>query len=195
MKKIFIIIGFFISLSTNAQKKNWVDNYWLSTNVSLLFSNEKRGTGMSIDAGRNFKYGIKVGLGYSFLQFDADKKADILNAYFEKSIDAEKRSLFFFAKPGIAIANKPKKQAEKISYFEYESAKTGLNLQLGSGIRWKIKRHSYFLSAGYNISQYSLITKESIKFINPINPDLIETVYHTYKWNYNKILVNIGFTL
>jgi hypothetical protein len=182
-------------MSIKAQKKNWIDKYWLSTNISLLFSNDKRGTGLSIDAGRNFKHGIRLGAGYSFLQFDENKKVDIVNAYIEKSIDTDKRSLFFFAKPGIAMPNKAKTLASKISFYEYRDAEAGLNLQLGTGIRWKIKRHSYFLSAGYNITQYSFNTTEKLRFVNVFIPETFEEVIHNYKFSYNKILINIGFTL
>ncbi len=195
MKKLFIICTLLFPTLINAQNKNWLNKYWLSTNISLLYSNEKKGTGFSIDAGRNFKYGLKAGVGYSFLQFAANKKVDIINAYLEKSIDVDKSALFFFAKPGIAIPNKPKIQVKEFSFYDYENAKSGLNFQFGSGIRWKIKRHSYFLSAGYNISQYEFTTKQSLRFINPLNPFETETIYHNYKLAYTKLFINIGFTL
>ncbi len=195
MKKALIICALFYSTLINAQNKNLLDKYWLSTNISLLYSNEKRGTGLCIDAGRNFKYGLKAGIGYGFLQFAANKKVDIINAYLEKSIEVDKRALFFFAKPGVAIPNKPKTQVKEFSFYEYENAKAGLNFQFGSGIRWKIKRHSYFLSAGYNISQFEFTTKQSLRFINPLNSFETEIIYHNYKLAYNKFLINIGFTL
>lgn len=195
MKKIILIIFILPSICFAQQKKHWVDDYWLSANVSLLYSIEKRGSAASIDFGRNFKHGFKAGVGYSFLQQNINTKVDVINAYLEKSIDTKRNALFFFAKPGIAIPKKSELIAAKISPYEYDTKKNGLNLQLGSGIRWKVNRHSFFLNAGYNITKYSIITKQYIMPINPYNPFVDDPIIHKYKWTYNNILVNIGFTL
>ncbi len=195
MIRVLILVAFIFPQAVNAQKKNWIDQYWVSASVSLLFGNDKMGTGYAVDAGRNFEHGFKAGVGFGYLQFDAFKKATIFNAYLEKGIAFDKKALFFFAKPGIAIPIKPKEQANKISFYDYDNAKMGGNLQFGSGIRWKIKRHSYFINAGYNITGYSFTTKETIGFVDPFNPVFNETIIHKYKLSYTNILVNIGFTL
>jgi hypothetical protein len=195
MIRILIFITFIIPITVNAQKNDWINNYWVSTNVSLLFGNDKLGTGFAVDVGRDFKHAVKAGIGLAYLQFDSYKNATIINFYLEKSISSDKRDLFFFAKPGIAIPNRPKDQASKISFYEYKNAKMGGNLQFGSGIRWKIKRHSYFISTGYNFTNYSFTTKQTIGIVNPLNPSLAENIIHNYRLSYSNILVNIGFGL
>jgi hypothetical protein len=196
MKKILLFfLVLFPTLCLAQKKKSWVKDYWVSTNLSLLHSIEKRGAGISFDAGRNLKYGIKIGAGYTFLQFDLITKIDVINAYLEKGIDGKNNALFFFAKPGIAIPKKAKQIAVKYSPYEYEDKKNGLNLLLGSGIRWKVKRHSFFLSAGYNITKYSFTAKESVLAVNPYNPFVENPIIHIYKLSNNNVIVNIGFTL
>jgi hypothetical protein len=195
MKKLFLVIIILPTICFAQQKKQWLDKYWLSTNLSLLFSVEQKGTAANVDIGKTFKHGLKVGLGYSFLQFDINTKVDVVNAYLEKSIDTKSKALFFFAKPGIAIPKKIEILATKISPYEYNSKKNGFNIQLGSGIRWKVKRHSFFLSAGYNITNYSFTTKEFVRPVNPYNPFVDDPIIHNYKWRYSNILVNLGFTL
>jgi hypothetical protein len=68
-------------------------------------------------------------------------------------------------------------------------------MQFGTGIMWKVKRHSFLLSAGYNITKYSIITKEYVVPVNPYNPFIDAPIFHNYKLSYTNILVNIGFTL
>jgi len=195
MKISFIILLIFPMICFAQQKKHWVDNYWLSTNLSLLYSIENLGNAAAIDIGRSFKHGFKIGAGYNFVQFDEDTKVDVVNAYFEKSIDTKTKSLFFFAKPGIAIPKKAKILSNKISPYEYVAKKNGFNFQVGSGIRWKIKRHSFFLNAGYNITNFSFDTREFIMPVNPFNPFVEEPIMHNYRLNYKKIFMSIGFTL
>jgi hypothetical protein len=195
MKKIFLMMLIFPATCFAQQKKHWIDNYWLSTNLSLLYSVQKRGTAASIDVGRNFSPGFKAGAGYSFLQLDENTNVDVISAYLEKSIDTKTKALFFFAKPGVAIPKKTKTIASKISPYEYDNKKNGLNMQFGTGIMWKVKRHSFLLSAGYNITKYSIITKEYVVPVNPYNPFIDAPIFHNYKLSYTNILVNIGFTL
>jgi hypothetical protein len=195
MKKIILILLLLPTIIFAQQKKQWIDNYWLSTNLSLLFSTEKRGTAISVDIGRNVKHNFKIGLGYSFLLLDVDTKVDVINAYLEKSINAKNNALFFFVKPGIAIPKKAEMLASKISPYQYEHKKNGFNIQLGSGIRWKVNRHSFFMSAGYNITNYSFTTKEYVQPVNPYNPFVEDAILHNYKWSYSNIFVNLGFTL
>lgn len=194
MKKIFLGFAFLLPIITNAQKKKWINNYWISSNASFLYSSEKRDIGFSVDAGRNLKKNFKAGIGYSFIQFSSEKNVAVINAVLEKSIEAEKRALYFFVKPGFAFPLKPKVQVKNFSYYAFENSKPGLNLQLGSGIRWKINRHGYFLNAGYNISRYNFTTKQTVTY-NLINNLQTETILHKYKIGYNKIMVNIGFIL
>jgi hypothetical protein len=113
MKKIFLMMLIFPATCFAQQKKHWIDNYWLSTNLSLLYSVQKRGTAASIDVGRNFSPGFKAGAGYSFLQLDENTNVDVISAYLEKSIDTKTKALFFFAKPGVAIPKKTKTIASK----------------------------------------------------------------------------------
>ncbi len=195
MKKIFLMLLILPAACFAQQKKQWITNYWLSTNLSLLYSVQKRGTAASVDVGRNFSSGFKLGAGYSFLQLNENANVDVINAYLEKSIDTKTKALFFFAKPGIAIPKKTKTMASKISPYEYEDKKNGLNMQFGTGIRLKVKRHSFFLSAGYNITKYSITTKEYLLPVNPYNPFIDAPIFHNYKFSYSNILVNIGFTL
>ncbi len=194
MKKLILYFAILLPIITNAQKKNWIKNYWISANTSFLFDTDKRHIGFSVDAGRNLKHNLKAGIGYSYIQFDKEKNIAVVNAIVEKSIEADKRALYFFAKPGIAIPLKPKVHVKNFSYYEFENYKAGFNLQLGSGIRWKINRHGYFLNAGYNISNYSFTTKQTVTY-NVINTLKTETHYHTYKVGYNKVMINIGFIL
>jgi hypothetical protein len=195
MKKVIIIILLSPIFCTAQQKNHWIDNYWFSTNLSLLHSIEKRGAGISFDVGRNINNICKAGLGYTFIQFDLNTQVDVVNVYLEKSIDAKRNALFFFAKPGIAIPKKAMVLADKISPYEYEGKKSGFNIQLGSGIRWKVKRHSFFLSAGYNKTNFSFTAIQFVQPVNPYNPFIDDPINHTYKLSYSNIIVNLGFTL
>lgn len=195
MKKILIILFTFPCFCFAQQKKHWLDYYWLSNNLSLLYTVENKATGASIDLGRNFKHGLKLGAGFGFIQFDENTKVDIVNAYFEKSIDSKNKALFFFAKPGLAIVKKAKSLSNKLSPYEYVNKKNGLNVQIGSGIRWKIKRHSFFLNGGYNVTNFSFLTKQFVIPVNPYNPFIEEPILHTYKLNYKNIFFSLGFTL
>ncbi len=195
MKYIFLIALLLPNFCEAQKKKNWINDYWFSTNISLLHSIKKRGNALSFDVGKNFKHNSKIGVGYSFLLLDLDTKVDVINAYFEKSIDTKNNALFFFAKPGLAIPKNTLTLASKISPFEYVGKKNGFNFQFGSGIRWKVKRNSFFLSAGFNFTNYSFTTKEYLQPVNPYNPFEENFVLHNYKWNYSNILVNLGFTL
>jgi Outer membrane protein beta-barrel domain len=195
MKKLGIVLLLLPTICFAQKKKHWYNNYWVSANVSLLHSIAKRGTGLSIDAGRNLKPNIKAGVGYTFLQFDIITKVDVLNLYLEKSINSKNNQLYFFVKPGIAIPKKAKAIAETYSSFEYDNKKFGLNMQLGAGIRWKVNRHSFFLNGGYNITKYSFTTKQDILPVNPYNPFFEDPIFHTYKIYHSNILVNLGFTL
>lgn len=195
MKKILIILFIFPCFCFAQQKKHWLDHYWLSNNLSLLYTVENKATGASIDLGRNFKYGLKLGAGFGFIQFDENTKVDIVNAYFEKSIDSKNKALFFFAKPGLAIVKKAKSLSNKLSPYEYVNKKNGLNVQIGSGIRWKIKRHSFFLNGGFNVTNFSFLTKQFVIPVNPYNPFIEEPILHTYKLNYKNIFFSLGFTL
>ena len=195
MKNIFLLILLLPNFCAAQKKKNWINDYWFSTNLSLLHSIEKRGASLNFDVGKNFIHNFKIGAGYSFLLLDLDTRVDVINAYFEKSIDTKNNALFFFAKPGIAIHKNTLNLASKISPYEYMGKKNGFNFQIGSGIRWKVKRHSFFLSAGYNFTNYSFTTKEYIQPVNPYNPFVEDAIIHNYKWSYSNILVNLGFTL
>ena len=195
MKKILVILFIFPCICFAQQKKHWIDHYWLSSNLSLLYTYENRATAASIDVGRNFKPGLKLGAGYGFIHFDENTKVNIVNAYFEKSIDTKNRALFFFAKPGLAIVKKAKSLSNKLSPYEYVTKKNGLNVQIGSGIRWKIKRHSFFLNGGYNVTNFGFVTKQYVLPVNPYNPFVEEPIIHNYKLNYKNIFMSLGFTL
>ena len=108
---------------------------------------------------------------------------------------SKNKALFFFAKPGLAIVKKAKSLSNKLSPYEYINKKNGLNVQIGSGIRWKIKRHSFFLNGGFNVTNFSFLTKQFVIPVNPYNPFIEEPILHTYKLNYKNIFFSLGFTL
>jgi hypothetical protein len=195
MKTIIIFFLLIPIFCSGQQKNHWVDNYWVSTNLSLLHSVEKRGGGISFDIGRAIKNTYKAGIGYTFMQFDLDTKVDALNLYLEKSINTKKNALFFFAKPGISIPKRANLIASKFSQFDYVGKKNGFNIQLGSGIRWKVNRHSFFLSGGYNKTSFSFTSNQFLQPVNPYNPFVEDPIKHTYKLSYSNIIVNLGFTL
>ena len=195
MKYIIIFFWILPQIGIGQQKKSWIDHYWVSANLSLLHSIEKRGSGFCIDMGRNFKSNYKLGIGYSFLQFDEITKVNVVNVYLEKSINAKNNQLFFFAKPGITLPHHIKILAANKSPYEFYEKQNGYNLQLGSGIRWKVNRHSFFLNGGYTITNFSFTAKEFLVPINPYNPFADDPINHKYKLSYSNIIVNIGFTL
>ena len=95
MKKLFIICLIFPSFCLGQKNNNWLKNYWLSSNVSIIYSVENVGTAVAADVGRSFKKGFKIGAGYNFLQFDKATQLDVVHVYLEKSIDTKSRALFF----------------------------------------------------------------------------------------------------
>jgi hypothetical protein len=197
MKRFALFYLIALPIIADAQKKgSSINNYWIASNISLLFDTDYKGTGIGIEAGRYLKKGIAVGMGYNFLQLNNTNKVNVLQATIEKSIGDKKSKLFFFAKPGIAFAKNQKLQTTKYTNLEYYKSKAGFNLQVGSGIRWMINRHSYFLNAGYNFTNYTLYTKEYQSVpVDPYNPFFEDAVVHTYKLNFTKLIISIGFTL
>jgi hypothetical protein len=201
MKKYILLLNVLITISCIAQQKNkWYDKYWAGANVSILFSSETNtnnsgiSVGANVDVGKNLKNNYKLGVGYGHLQFDAITKINTLTIYSEKSFTSKKRALFFFAKPGIAFAVNKLELANALSWFEYYKSTPGFQLQVGSGIRWMINRHSYFISAGYNSTKYKIFSKEYPVAVDPYNPFVDEPIVHTLKLHHTKVMVNFGFT-
>jgi hypothetical protein len=197
MKSFLFLVLFFASIVNGiAQKKmQWTKNYWLSSNITLLFGDEQNGTGVQLDVGRQFNKGIKTGLGYSFYQFNQFNKVNEIHLYAEKSIGKDKKQLYFFASPGVAFGNNPKEQLQKMSSYEFKKSSPGINLQFGSGIRFMVSRHSFFIRAGYSITKYALYGTEYPTPIDPFNPFYEDAIEHQYKLQYNKLNISLGFTL
>ena len=195
--KVKIILLCLIILSTtntNAQSKKWYKNYWAGGNIAFLLSTQSNATGFAINAGRNIKT-FKVGLDYQLIDFTTYTKVKIVSLYFDKSIQGKGKQLYFYAQPGLAFIANGKKDLSYISRYEYEGNKPGLNLQIGSGIRWMVKQHSFYLRAGYNATSYTLLANDYPVPINPYNPFKEDVVVHKYRKEYYKIEVRLGFNL
>jgi hypothetical protein len=85
--------------------------------------------------------------------------------------------------------------SNSVSRFELDKAKAGVDVQIGLGIRWKVKRHSFNLSTGYQHSNYSIITNEYPRAVDPYNPFVEDVIKHTHKFEKSRVMVNLGITL
>jgi hypothetical protein len=203
MKTLLILILLVNSVICNGQqKKCWIDNYWASANVSILLTasdyetNTKTiGTGFTIEAGRNLLKKYRVGLGYSLIQLNEIDKIKTYNIYIEKFIKDKSRELYFFAKPGIACVANANEMISKVNRFELNKSKAGFNFQVGTGIRWKIKRNSFNLGAGYHLIKYSIVSNEYPIAVDPYNPFEQPLIKHTYKFEKSRVVINIGISL
>jgi hypothetical protein len=196
-KLCMIFLGF--SFILNAQKsKHLINKYWGGANVNILYGIPKTGVGGNINLGKKLKKGINIGIGYGYNEFNDINKLSIVNLIIEKDFRVGQKSLFFNFKPGVAIPLNGKEQFENFGSnwwwdgYEYEKKKNGLNLQANAGIKWLVGRHNYFLSAGYNITKYSLKGNENIY---ERDGTVKGKLAHQYNLQYNKVIVSLGFTL
>lgn len=195
--KVKIILLCLITLSTtitNAQLKKWYKNYWVGGNVAFLLSTESKATGFAVNAGRNIK-SFKVGLDYQSIDFTTYTRVKIVSLYFDKSIEGKGNQLYFFAQPGLAYISNGKKELSYITGYEYKGNNPGMNVQIGSGIRWMVKHHSFYLRAGFNATSYTLLANDYPFPLNPYNPFKEDIVVHKYTKTFNKIEVRFGFNL
>ncbi len=189
----------FFAFNGHAQKKpTMLKNYWAGANINILYGMPKTGVGFNINMGQKLKYGMNAGIGYGYNEFNDVSKVSIINLIIEKNFTAGNRSLFFNCKPGIAIPVRGKTQFDNFgsnwwgNTYEYEKKKNGLNLQTNIGIKWLVGRHNYFLSAGYNITKYSLYGYEkTYDRDGNVNGKLA----HQYNLQNNKVMISLGFTL
>jgi hypothetical protein len=196
MKKKIMILFFLIAftLKIQAQKKKWYNNYWAGANVGLLLGNNNQSPNFGYNAGR--KVGkFQLGIDYQQSSVSTFSSVKIISAYFDKSIKDKKNQLFFYVMPGISYLKDPKTNFTKFSSYQFKNSTPGFNFQFGSGIRWNVKNHSFYLSGGYSISNYSLFANEFPLILNPYNPSVEETVVHKYHFRYNKIQIKLGFQL
>ena len=178
------------------QKQPWYTNYRVGANTSLLKGSADEYTTIAAfaDAGRYLKNNFLIGAGGGFINFQNNKKVTVVYSYIEKNIGGNKRKLFFYAKPGAAFAYKPAVQLQSLDRNEYWKTVPGFHLQAGTGIRWMIDRHSFFISTGLSKTGYAIYTKEYPVVVDPYNPFVENAIVHTYKFAFNKLQFNIGFT-
>ena len=194
VKIILLCLVLFTTIQANSQSKKWYKNYWVGGNMAFLLSTETKATGFAINAGRNIK-SFKVGLDFQSIDFTKFTRVKIVSLYLDKSIQGKKNQLYFYAQPGLAYIANGKKELSYISRYEYEASKPGMNLQIGSGIRWMVKQHSFYLRAGFNATSYTLLANDYPFPINPYNPFKEDVVVHKYTKAFNKIEVRLGFNL
>lgn len=195
MRKIlFGLFLIFCNATLFAQQKKWYDDYWVSANVNLLFS-QNNNTGGGMDFGKTIKNNYVIGMGFDVQQFNEIAKATTLHLYAEKFIKGKKRELYFFGTPGVAFSNNTEQHLQQISRFEYKKSIPGFHLHFGSGIRWMVKRHAFFINAGYGISNYKILANNYPIPIDPYNPFYEDVVVYQYKLQYQRVVISLGVRL
>jgi len=199
MKNLFATVFFLCnSFGTFAQQKksDWYKNYWIGINTSLLkgSEDEKMTVGVFADIGRYAKHNFMFGAGMGFINFQKDKKATVVYGYVEKNVGNENRKLFFYSRPGIALAYKPVMQIQEIDRFEFWKKSPGLYFQAGGGIKWMVGKHSFYISTGFSKTTYSIFTKEYPLPVDPYDPFTENAIIHKYEFTFNKLIFNMGLT-
>jgi hypothetical protein len=195
MKFLLLVITLLPIFGFSQTQKKWYDTYWIGANTSVHTGSGYLDVGYGLNAGKKIK-DYRIGLDYQVLEFTAPSKAKIISIYLDKSIKDKKRELFFYALPGLAYPLNTGMQISDISNrFEYKGKDPGFNFQLGTGIRWNVKRHSYYLSSGFSFTKFKLKATEYPIAINPYNPFIENGIVHTYTKQYNKVQVKFGFNL
>lgn len=197
MRLLVTALVCFCCAAGNAQtKKNWYDKYWVTASTSFLkgAASDYSGIAGYFAAGRYIKKDLLAGAGVGLVNFNDNNDALLLYGSFEKDIMVKSRSLFFYAKPGVAFANKPIKQLEGIDMNEYDNARPGFAVQAGAGIKWMIGRHNFFISTGVTKAAYSIYTTEYPTPVDPYNPFVENPIKHQYQFKYARLAFNMGFT-
>lgn len=197
MKQFIFLLCMFLCCNTVAAQKHkkWFDNYWLSVNTSLLkgASSDYSSIAGFAAVGRYIKKDILAGAGVGYVNFKDNNNAVMVYGSFEKDIVGKKRSLFFYAQPGLSFANKPIKQLEGIDGNEYNTSKPGFAAQAGAGIKWMVGRHNFFISTGILKTTYSIHTTEYPVPVDPYNPFVEEPIAHEFRFKFVKLSFNMGF--
>lgn len=197
MRRLFFILLICCScFAGSAQtKKHWYDKYWLSASTSILkgAASDYTGIGGYGALGCYIKKDLLAGAGVGFINFKDDNNALMLYANFEKDIIVKSRRLFFYAKPGLAFANKPAKQIAGMDRNEYDKARPGFSAQAGAGIKWMVGRHNFFISTGITKAAYAVYTTEYPIPVDPYNPFVENPITHQYKFNFARLSFNMGF--
>ncbi len=195
MRMLFIILLCGCTVVNAQTKKRWYDSYWLNVNTSFLkgAASDYSGIAAYIAAGRYIKKDLLAGAGVGFVNFKDNSNALMVYGSFEKDIIGKNRRLFFYAKPGLAFANKPTIQLEGIDRNEYDNARPGFAVQAGAGIKWMVGRHNFFISTGVTKAAYSIYTTEYPVPVDPYNPFVENPVSHQYKFKFARLAFNMGF--
>jgi hypothetical protein len=194
MKYISIFILFITNLQAPAQKKHWIDKYWLASSVQVLYG-QNTGTGVHVDIGKTIGQHFNIGMGYGYMEFNEIQKANLFSLYAEAFVKQRNTQLYAFIKPGMALAHKAKDQLATLSRWEFSKSNMGSNLQLGTGVRFMVKRHAFFIQAGYSTTNYSMHAKEYTTPVDPYNPFYEDPINHTYKLQFQKIVLSLGIRL
>ncbi len=200
MEKIFFFLALYIyhtCAMAQGYKPMRYKNYYASAQTSLLkgAADEYTTIGAFAEGGKYIKNNFSAGAGAGFINFQNSKKAIVLYLSIEKNIGANKRKLFFYGKPGIAFAWKPVIQLQEMAVTEYWKKRPGLYLQAGSGIKWMVGRHNFFISTGLCTTGYTIYAKEYPVPVDPYNPFIEAAIMHKYQLTFTKLIFNAGFTL
>jgi hypothetical protein len=194
---ILVLLLCFVATIAQQKSESGIHKYWAGISTALISADagKKLGTVFFVDAGIFARRSFMFGGGGGIISFADDKTATVLYGYVEKNAGNDKRKIFVYAKPGIAFANKAEKQIERIGGgLAYYKKQPGLHLQGGVGIKWMVKRHSFFISTGYARTAYNIFAKEYRAPVDPYNPFKEEPIIHKYELTFGRLLFSMGFT-